>query len=474
MSIVKTRAEIIQDLVDAIKSRDAAIETGFGPVKDIVIDPVSLVARELYTQVGRVFDLLFLSNASIMTQEELDLWGESFGISRKMGTHATGSVFFTTSSKPTADITIPAGTPVSTTQIAGSVTFQTFVTTRTLTILASSADTFFNPTSGFFEFEVPIRALLPGVEGNVAPGTIRTLQRQIPGVAGVINKSATVGGRNIETNEEFARRIRLLLLGMDRGTAGGVRRFALDDARVVDAAVVQAGEPLLKRTEFVAGAVDVYILGQELKIDQQPSTYTGLDIYFRKEPIVFPNPVIRVFDSFVTYTEGIHFFIDRDVILEGSTKARNAIRWNRGATGLPTPGTSLIIEYTYDNLILELQSVLEKPESNILTDVLFRRSSPVDVVLDCTVTVFADVDVAQVLANIRTAVRDFVNNRGLGEDIVPSDIDVVIRSVSGVDFVHLPFNRLSRTTEQGNSGISIEKNEYAQITDGNITINIAS
>lgn len=470
-----TRADIIQNIVDAIKSRDSSIETGFGPVKDIVIDPVSAVARDLYLQIQRVFDVQFLQNASRMTQDELDLWGESFGFTRKSGTPATGSVFFLTSSKPTADITIPAGTPVATTQISGSTTFQIFTTTKTVTILASTANVFFNPTSGFFEFEVPIRALLPGKSGNVSAGTIRTLQRQIPGIAGIVNKSATSGGRDAETNTEYARRIRLVLRGMDRGTAGGLRKFALENDRVVDAYVVQPGDTLLKRTESVAGAVDVYILGEEQTVFVQPAIYSGLDIYFQKEPLIFPNPVLRVEGALVgVLTEGVHYFIDRDPLLEGSTAARNAIRWNRGAAGLPAPGEDLVIEYVFDNLIVTLQDSLNSPNADILADILFRRSTAVDIKVDVTVAAFPDVSTVQLESDIKTAIRDFVNTRGLGESIIPSDLDIVIRAVSGVDFVYLPFNALSRTNETGSSGVAIQKNEYAQITDTNITVTIAA
>ena len=471
---IKTRAELIQDLVNAIKDRDIAIETGFGPVKDIVIDPVSLVAREMYLQIKRVFDIQFLKNAEIMSVEELDLLGESLGIKRKGPQAAVGSAFFLTSKKPTSDITVPAGSPVATSPVAGSATFQSFVTTRTTVFFAASSDAFFNPASGAFEFEVPIKALSPGKEGNVAPGTIRTLQRQIGGVASIINKSSTNGGRDQETNVEYARRIQLALLGTERGTVNGLRRFGLSDERVIDALVVQSGDPLLIRTESVAGAVDVYILGEEPTIDQQPDTYTGLDIFFRNEPLVFPSPVSSVIGNIVgTLTEGTHYFIERDVVLDGSSRARNLLRWNRGATGLPALGEGLTIEYTYDKLIQDLQTLLEKPENDVLADVLFRRSTQVDITMAATIKAVADVSIATLESQIRSAIREFINTRGLGESIIPSDLDVVIRGVPGVDFVFLPFETLARLGESGSGIVPIEKNEFAQISDTDITLDIS-
>jgi uncharacterized phage protein gp47/JayE len=473
--VIRTRQQIINDLVAAIKGRDTTIETGFGPVKDIVIDPVSLVARELYLQIKRVFDVQFLKNAELMTIEELDLLGESLLIKRKGPRSATGSVFFLTSSKPVSNITVPAGVPLATTPVAASVGFQSFVTTRTAIFYAASADAFFNPGSGFYEFEVPIQAITPGASGNSAAGTIRTLQRQIPTIASVLNKSATSGGRDSETNTEYSRRIRLALLGTDKGTSGGLRRFGLNDSRVVDALVVQSGDPLLIREEQVAGAVDVYILGEEATVDQQPDVYTGLDIAFRNEPLIFPSPVSQVSGSIVgVLTEGVHYFIVRDAILDGSAEARNLLRWNRGAVGLPSLGESLTIEYTYDKLIQDLQILLGKPENDVLANILFRFSTRVDTQLSAKVKAVAEANLSELEDNIRSAITSFVNTRGLGEALVPSDLDLVIRSVPGVDYVFIPFTTLAKLGEQGSETIVIDKNEYASITDSAITVELST
>lgn len=471
---VRTRQQIINDLVTSIRERDTSIETGFGPVKDIVIDPVSLLAREMYLQVKRVFDVQFLKNAELMTTEELDLLGESLLIKRKGPRSSVGSVFFLTSSKPVSNITVPAGTPVTTTPVATSVGFQSFVTTRTAIFYASSADAFFNPSSGYYEFEVPIKALTPGAAGNSAAGTIRTLQRQIPSVASVLNKSSTTGGRDTETNTEYARRIRLALLGTDRGTSGGLRRFGLDDSRVVDALIVQSGDPLLIREEQVAGAVDVYVLGEEATVDQQPDVYTGLDIAFRNEPIIFPSPVSQVSGSIVgVLTEGVHYFVVRDAILDGSAEARNLLRWNRGAVGLPALGESLTIEYTYDKLIQDLQDALAAPENDILANILFRASTRVDIQLSVKVKAVSEANLSELEDSVRSAIISFVNTRGLGQSIIPSDLDSVIHSIPGVDYVFLPFTTLAKLGEQGSETVVIEKNEYASISDGAITLELS-
>jgi uncharacterized phage protein gp47/JayE len=472
---VKSRADLIQDLANAIKNRDRSIETGFGPVKDIVIDPVSLVARDIYTQIQRVFDIQFLKNAELMTTEELDLLGESLGIKRKGPVRATGSVFFFTSSQPTSDIVIPQGIPVSTSSVVGIKSVQTFVTTRTVTLFAASANAFFNPTAGVFEIEAPIRAITPGDAGRVAAGTITQIQRQIPGISSVVNKSATVGGKDAETNLEYARRIRLALLGTERGTANGVRRFALNDDRVVDALVVMAGDPLMKRAENLSGAVDVYILGEEPAVIQQSEVFDGLDISFDVEPIIFPGPVASITGTVVgPLTENVHFFVVPDTVLGGSARARDLIRWNRSASGLPAIGEQITIEYVADKVISDLQTSMDALENTVLADVLFRRATQVEIAIEATIKILPDASINTISDKILSAITSFVNTRGLGENIIPSDLDLVIRSVPGVDFVILPFDRLSRATEQGSDIIVIAKNEFAHVSDTNITLHLST
>jgi len=163
-----------------------------------------------------------------------------------------------------------------------------------------------------------------------------------------------------------------------------------------------------------------------------------------------------------------------DPLLEGSAKARDLIRWNRSATGLPAIGEQITIEYVSDKVISDLQTRMEDIENNVLADVLFRRSEQVDVTLEATIKVTPDVSIDTLTDRIRSAIREFVNTRGLGEDIVPSDLDLVIRSIPGVDFVFLPFDRLSRTDEVLSNIVVIGENQYANISDANIVLTLST
>lgn len=471
---IKDRQDLIRDLENEIKSRDSSIEVGFGPVKDLVIDPVSLTTKDLYTQVKNVYDIQFLKNAATMSTEELNLYGESFGIKRKSAQYATGSVFFRTTNKPNTDIRIPSGLPVSTSNRFGTTGVQKFVTTNTVTLPAANADSFFNATDGVFEVEAPVKAVSPGSRGVVAARTIVTIQRQVQGISSVTNKSSTVGGKDFESNTEYARRIQLALIGIERGTLNGLKRFALTDNRVIDSAVVQSGDELMVRAEDAAGAVDVYILGEEPIVITQSETYNGLDISFDYEPIVFPDPIIEVRGDVVgALTEGVHYFLIRDTVLEGSTTARNVIRWNRGQTGLPSAGEGVTVQYTYDKLIVDLQTSIDNRDNDVLGDVLLRRATQVDITVSANIRVSPESSLSDTEDLIRSAIKNYINVLGLGENVVPSDLDLVIRQVPGVDFVFLPFEVLDEVGSEGSDIVVIEKNEYPQIDDTNMTLTLS-
>lgn len=475
---IPTRSALIQALVDAIRSRDPALETAFGPVKDIVIDPVSLVVRDLYTQLQTVSDATFLKNAEIMSPEDLDSFGESFGVVRGGATSSTGSVFFRTPSAPSTDITIPVGIPVSTISTPADPNPVGFVTTKTVVFPAANAASFFDVQSGNYEIEVPIKAVLPGTQGRVAANTIRTLQRQVPGFQIITNKAPTIGGRDSESNAEYAARIRLVIRGAERATRGGLERFALNDQRVIDAAVVQGNDKLMVRAESVAGAVDVYVLGEDVATTSQvQSPFNGADFYFDHEPLVFPNPIIQISTTSPTGTlvEGTDYFIMRDPILSGSQQGQNFIRWNRSSANLPAIGAgSVTVQYSYDKLIRDLQTSIAQPDNDILTNVLFYRSIAVSIALSVAVKYRADFDPNVVETGIATAVEQFINTLGLGASVVPSDIDVVIRTVPGVDFVILPLLLLDVVGGSGNTTIQIGKNQYANIAPANLSVTLST
>lgn len=83
-----------------------------------------------------------------------------------------------------------------------------------------------------------IAAQQPGVDGNVAAGTITQLNTAVDGVASVTNAAATSGGTEIESDEDLKTRLKALFSGGGTGTAGWYAREALEEPGVGRVTVV--------------------------------------------------------------------------------------------------------------------------------------------------------------------------------------------------------------------------------------------
>jgi uncharacterized phage protein gp47/JayE len=473
---IPSRAALIAALANAVQTRDPAIETSFGPVKDIVIDPVSLIVRDAYVQLSSVQASLFLANADALDPAILDQVGESYGVVREGATSTTGSAFFRTPNKPATDIIVLQGSPVATISTPAQPAPISFVTTKTVTLPASNALAFFDPISGNYEIEAPIKSLIPGVAGRVAANTIRTLQRSIPGISAVTNKSPTSGGQDAESNTAYAARILSVIRGSIKGTATGLERFSQDDARVLGAAVVRSPNPLLIRAESVANAVDVYIMGQDpVTVTETILPFSSSDFFFANEPLIFPGPIVSVTATSPsgTLVEGTDYFLVPDPITGGTTAARHRIQWNRSSTNLPTPGSgSVSVQYNYDKLIQDLQTSLAVPGNDLLMNILFSRAQAVALDIIGAVKMLPGFDAGTVQGDIVAAVNEFITTAGLGVSINPSDLDVVIRTVPGVDFTILPFTRLAVLGQTTSGTVPIALNQYATIASANIVITV--
>jgi hypothetical protein len=147
------------------------------------------------------------------------------------------------------------------------------------------------------------------------------------------------------------------------------------------------------------------------------------------------------------------------------------IRWNRAASGLPAIGEPVTITYIWDKLIADLQAAVDAPQASLLADVLIRRATRVDIGVSAVVHVLpgASPDIA---SQILTQVVTTVNSLGLGVSVSPSDIDVAIRSVPGVDFVELPLAKLDLVTGTGSDVVPIAKNQYASLDSSAVTITL--
>jgi len=142
----------------------------------------------------------------------LDHVASLLGLSRRGSANAVGEVLFKRSTPAPGDITIPAGTIVSTSQ---GQNFES-VEKRVL-------------RNGQLSITAPIRSQVEGPPGQTTAGTIGNINRPLFGIETVINEADTFFATEQETDEAFRRRIKGAVERAGKSTLNAIK-FALIEA----------------------------------------------------------------------------------------------------------------------------------------------------------------------------------------------------------------------------------------------------
>lgn len=477
---IRDKATIIQDAITFIATAIPNIFTAVGTVvRDLVIESPAQEFEKIYNELSVTQELQSLNYAADQTTDQLDAFGNNYGMTRLLGRASTGTVTFRIRNYSTSsnNVSVPVGTVVSTT---GTDTEPqvSFTTTQALQFIATLAPAYFNPASGYYELTATIVAQDVGVAFNVAASTINQLTTSITGISTVVNSVATTGGEDIETNTEFASRIRIKLSGNNVGTPNGILSLMKANPNVFDAITVTPNDVEMLRNEF-GGSVDVYIIGELLTSISDIILYTtsgAQEFVLQHQPATSVSSITGISASVpYTFILGVDYnlVLDPTLLLNGSTKLQNKVVFNIGGTN-PDNNTNITINYVYNSLIETLQTEIDADDGHIITsDILVKEANKAQVDIIADVTLFPGNVPAQATADIQTALSNAINTLGLGKSIDRSDVISVIESVASVDQVNVSTLVLSKNlvpllpTEQR---LLIQKNEYPRI--GTITINI--
>lgn len=164
-------------------------------------------AREfavLSRQLDAVYRAGFVETAE---GRDLDELASLVGVERRRGTFAAGSAVFSRSTPSPADVFIPAGTRLSTSQ-------------PPLVELETAEDRTLR--RGELSAEAPIAARVPGAAGVVPANSVTVIHRPILGVESVANPQATRFGAAEESDEALRLRVRRALEGDGGATTGAL------------------------------------------------------------------------------------------------------------------------------------------------------------------------------------------------------------------------------------------------------------
>ena len=229
-----------------------------GSVVRTLAEAFALEFAMLSHQLELVYDAAFIDTAAGLDLEQV---AALVGVQRRGATHAVGEVVFRRSTPAPADITIVAGTRVSTVGAPG-------VTVETTTTVSLRR--------GAFSAAAPVRATVPG-PGGVTPGrTLTLVHRPIFGVSEVLNPEPLAFGGGSEPDEELRSRARRALEVSGRATPAAIRGAlgALDGIREQDVLVEEdhLSSPGVVRVTVAAEITPTTaILASQLLEDMRPA-----------------------------------------------------------------------------------------------------------------------------------------------------------------------------------------------------------
>ena len=283
-------------------------------------------------------------------------------------------------------------------------------------------------------------------------------------------------GTDEETDLELIIRTKIVRKGRNLFTISGLKGIALGTAEnsplnFQDALIVSAGDDLMTRA--YAGAVDIYVIGKDVRNIEEKRTHLGVDNYYT----LTYQPVDSVTSVVGSTTGALAYTVDSDTIsgVIGSIRAYTRIKVTTGVIG-----ETITISYKVDQAIIDAQRLIDSDEDFTMpaTDILFRQATQVSMNVSVETIYFGMRSQAAVKADITADLSDFFDGgttsndqvlaaKGLGEDIDKSDVVAVIAAVDDVGRVTLSGAKeiifYKDGVVQTSDPIIIADNEYARM-----------
>jgi phage-related baseplate assembly protein len=471
MAEIKTRDRLVTELRTFLKAYNRAIDTGDNSLaKDIVLTPYSVGGKAVMDQVAIARDLTILSR---LTGTDLDNEATNYRLERLTGTYATVTIVFYATNTPTAEITVPAGTQLSTsgTSFTAPLTFSVLSDAR---FSASDAPAYYNFDRDRYEFSVSAVCDQRGSIGNVSANLVNRLLSAISGVQGVTNLTASIGGTDQESDDDLRKRIQAAKLGRDLNTVYGLKNYMMS-LGFRDAYPIRLEASDAER----AIGIDVFVVSTASSAVSQTIFYDPAQVTYNLsyKPVLL---VTSVTGSILGTLSNTQYSVNIDETSEyrRSTEANDSITITPGTPLLV--GETISIVYTYAAAVTQAQTTLELDENYVLTaDVLIKNAIPAYLYMSATLNFKANADAPTTREQCRNALSSYLATYRLGDDIQKSDFIIVLQEgygdypVTDVDSVMITNyylqDSLGNVYTSVNDVISVDNKHYVVYGSATIT-----
>lgn len=465
---VKRFEQIVSEMLSYIVTRTNLSDISDTSVLKHLVGAAAYQIDELFYQLTILKKLFSIDDS---TGEDLDARAKDIQpglITRNLATKATGNVVFSRSSG-TGTIIIPSNTKIKT------ASGQVFTTTVAGTITDTSPEQIPGHGVGKDSDLVAIVADVAGSAGEVSANTIIKFVQKPVGVDSVTNPAACINGNDLETDASFRNRIKRYIASLARSTLQALENAVLgaqDEttgasilfAKAVEDSInrgyvtiyIDDGTGSIEDTETVASEnVCEGLAGPPADSAVGGESYLFLDY----KPIKDTEPI--------TITSST-----RGVLVENTDYYLNSASGQINFTPVLTAGEVITADYTkYVGLIALAQKIIDGD----ITDktnypgyraggVLVYVRSPQILVqtIEMSVVVLEGYNDSTVKANIKQAIKNYINSLGISGDVLRSELIKRAMSIAGTYNVNL----VTPTTD-----IILLDDQMARATDVNITIN---
>jgi hypothetical protein len=284
---------IRDDLIADIQAANPTVDVVKGPVYDLLLRPLPPVLGDVSDSVSALTNLYSpIVSGDGSNDAVINTLGQAFRVPKPVGSKATGTVTFYFTATPSAQIIIPAGTAVSTTDRSAI-----YVTVTGVVVAPTTAYRYYNAATARYEIQVDVVASIIGSGQSVPAQRLITMLSKVEGVSGVFNAAATTDGRDAGDVESYLALIQKRFLGMDSAS------FARHSERI------DAEYP---------GTVTNYVLSTDYDSFRRPLRGDGFDC-------VVLEPVPKTFtDTFSVSVNGKYsvtgtmFLLSKQPVIDGS------------------------------------------------------------------------------------------------------------------------------------------------------------
>lgn len=461
--MAKSAEDIKLELEQSINQTDPTLDISQGPIPDVMINPQSGQLSNASSDAESLRQLFTLQFDSSATDDEVRYALANYGSTPGAGKKAQHVQYFMRFTKPLVDIVIPAGTLVS--NVGGDLSYRVV---NGGTIVASSADLYYNASRKSYEIGLLVEAVGVGTKYNIPQNRVITLLTPVAGIDSTENRTDSTGGLEVESRSSQDARLKNSLLGINLGAPNGVQNSIKNQLpeMVTDVAVIQPFEKEFYRST-TGPALDVYCIGTSLSTYTQ--TYTAIggetQITLLKVPVVSVTTV-------AVNGVSISYSLVKDSSLETG--------YSLDANDVIVLGTSLIafdvvtIAYQYNKVLESVYNTVYYSGSEYLfnTDILIRQPSQIAPVLGGDIQALPSYSVTEVEQNVLTYLSKLFTFSVFTEVMYPEVVrENVLTQVTGVQSFRLrEFRRstgslsLIEPIRFSRSEVSVFDSNYYKIT----------